>query len=139
MHSDYKNTGNNLTYALRYKGTDYVSAWKYEYISDGNNTHLKITSRSVAPSVTITNIADPIFWSSGQENDVVRYFPASGYKSSSGSLFYVGTQGRFWSSTENNSDNTVAWNMQFYKIFASTNYTRSKSNGLMVRLFSPGN
>ena len=139
MHSDYNNTGNNLTYALRYKGTDYVSAWKYEYISDGNNTHMKITSRSVAPSVTIGNISDNngAFWNTGQENDVVRYFPASGYKSSSGSLFYVGTHGRFWSSTENNSDNTVAWNMQFHETFAATNSdNNSKDAGQTVRLFA---
>lgn len=108
--NDYRNVGNK-TYALRYKGTNWVSAWKYEYISDGNNTHMKITSRGVASSVTISQVADPTFWSSGQENDVIRYFPASGFESSSGSPYDVGCNGIFWSSTENY--HSEAWNLAF--------------------------
>ena len=50
---------------------------------------MKITSRRVAPSVTIGNISDNngAFWNTGQENDVVRYFPASGYQSSTGKTY----------------------------------------------------
>jgi len=104
MTSDYRNTGsiNNPapSYALRYKGTDMVSAWKYEYNYDPNkeHTHMKITSRNVAPSETIGNIADETFWTTGNENDIVRYFPASGfyyYK-----ITYRGTEGYFRSATE---------------------------------------
>ena len=104
MTSDYRNTGsiNNPapSYALRYKGTDMVSAWKYEYNYDPNkeHTHMKITSRNVAPSETIGNIADETFWTTGNENDIVRYFPASGfyyYK-----VTYRGTEGYFRSATE---------------------------------------
>jgi hypothetical protein len=81
MTSDFRTPKSpSLTsYALRYKGTDMVSAWKYEYVSNSNNTHLKITSRIVAPSVTINDIANNAFWSTNTGNDVVRYFPASGY------------------------------------------------------------
>jgi len=135
MFSDFRNTGSpgnsSPSYALRYKGTDWVSAWKYEFISDSNNTHMKITSRGVAPSVTISQVADPTFWSSGQENDVVRYFPASGYESPPGSAYYVGSNGIFWTSTEHND--TVAWNMGFGANRTRT-YTTLKSNGFSVRL-----
>jgi hypothetical protein len=117
MFSDYRNTGSSNSispcYALRYKGTDMLSAWKYEYISDGNNTHMKITSRNVSPTVTIDDIVNATFWTSGTENDVVRYFPASGvyfmneYK-------YVGSQGLFWSSTEySSSQPEVGYVMSF--------------------------
>ncbi|HPK29570.1 MAG TPA: hypothetical protein PK979_00830 [Bacteroidales bacterium] len=136
MFSDFRNTGSpgnsSPSYALRYKGTDWVSAWKYEFVSDGNNSHMKITSRAVAPSVTISQVADPTFWSSGQGNDVVRYFPASGYESSPGSASYVGSNGIFWASTEYNND--IAWNMGFGANKART-YTTLKSNGFSVRLF----
>lgn len=45
--SDFCVGVDSVSYALRYKGTDWVSAWRYEYISDGNNTHMKITARSL--------------------------------------------------------------------------------------------
>ena len=41
MTSDYR-TGVITSRPLQ--GTDMVSAWKYECISDGDNSHVKITS-----------------------------------------------------------------------------------------------
>jgi len=130
--NDYRNVGNK-TYALRYKGTNWVSAWKYEYISDGDNTHMMITSRGVAPSVTITNIANEAFWSSGNENDVVRYFPASGYKNDSGTLYNFGNLGYFWSSSLDS--NTHAWSMSFGSSTAMSGSNTYRGNSLSVRLF----
>ncbi|MGI6572383.1 MAG: PL29 family lyase N-terminal domain-containing protein [Fermentimonas sp.] len=106
MKSDYRTGVNGITYALRYKGTDMVSAWKYEYISDGNNTHMKITSRMLkgqAP-VIVDDIKLDSFWSSNTEDDVIRYFPAGGMQYYwYGMLFKdgIGTKGYFFSSTTN--------------------------------------
>ena len=139
MTSDFYNTGNNVSYALRYKGTDMVSAWKYEYISDGNNTHMKITSRRVSSYVTIDDITENngAFWNSGNENDIVRYFPASGYYE--GSLRKdLGTNGYFWSSTKKGTD--FAFAMTFRSSDASSSsggYWKTKR--YTVRLFTPGN
>jgi hypothetical protein len=139
MTSDFYNTGNDVSYALRYKGTDMVSAWKYEYLSDGNNTHMKITSRNVAPFIIIDSITvnNGTFWNSGNENDVVRYFPASGYYEVS-SRKYLGTNGYFWSSTKKGTD------FAFAMIFRSGDTSSSsggywKTNRYTVRLFTPEN
>lgn len=135
MTSDFRTTTNNVSYALRYKGTDMLSAWKYEYISAGNNTHLKITSRNVAPSETIGNIANPTYWTTGTANEIVRYFPASGYKDQNNKYWDAGS-GHFWASTQAGIDNghLMAYNTNI----ASTGFY-SKIYGRSVRLFSPGN
>ena len=74
MTSDFLSYS-NLCYALRYQGTSMVSAWKYEYKNyNTNNCHMKITCRSVAASTSIDDIANEAFWSTGNGNDVVRYF-----------------------------------------------------------------
>ncbi|HQP79634.1 MAG TPA: hypothetical protein PL115_07235 [Bacteroidales bacterium] len=104
MTCDYRNVGTETnpapSYALRYKGTDMLSAWKYEYLNyNTNNCHLKVTCRNVVPSVTIGDIANAEYWTTNTKNDVVRYFPASGWMSS-GSPNIVGTGGNFWSSTK---------------------------------------
>ena len=139
MTSDIYNTGNNLTYALRYKGTDYVSAWKNEYISDGNNTHMKITSRNVAPSVTIDDIIanNGAFWNTGTTNDVVRYFPASGYMNGT-TVGNRPTHGYFWSSTPFSNQNPPnrGESMEFNPQYAySTNITYITTKHT-VRLFT---
>lgn len=97
MASDYRTGVDSVTYALRYKGTNMVTAWKYEYISDGNNTHVKITSRSLfGVNVNVDEIAQPSYWNSNTENDVIRRFPAGSYKKSSGEFpASVGKNGYF--------------------------------------------
>ena len=112
MMSDFRNkSATKTTYALRYKGTNLVSAWKYEYIGKNtDNCHLKITSRSVyGQTVSITDIENDTFWSTNTENDVVRYFPASGWKYLD-SVYHRRSLGNFWSSSLNGDER---WYMQF--------------------------
>ena len=137
MTCDYHNVGTQTnpapSYALRYKGTDMLSAWIYDYINDGNNTHLKVTCRNVVPSVTIFDIANPDFWITGNEINVVRYFPAGGQENATGGYNNVGTHGNFWSSTEYNKDNARIMyfspdNVQMHNFNKFTKYS--------VRLFA---
>ena len=130
VYGNVRTTPNNISYAIRYRNNVWYSAWRYEYITDGNNTHMKITSRKVATSVDIDAIAQESFWNSGNENDIVRYFPAGGYGSSS----YQGERGFFWSSTEHSSNNSYAWYMLFNTDRAYTNNT-PKIFSITVRLF----
>ncbi len=141
MTSDYRSPANGTytSYALRYKGTDMISAWKYQFVStdyDGftdNDTHLKITSRNVAPSVTVHEIADEMFWDNDNENDVVRCFPASGIYSSG--VISKGKYSIFWSSTwvTNVSNNAVI--MYSDKFCAAPAHRLIMSAGATVRLF----
>ena len=133
VYSNFRTTPNNISYALRYRNTVWYSAWRYEYIADGNNTHMKITSRKVASSVTVGAIAQESFWASDTEKDIVRYFPASGYESS-GSYSYQGERGYFWSSTAHSSNNSYAWYMLFNTDISYSNNT-PKIFKNTVRLF----
>ncbi len=137
MTSDFRTGVSGVSYALRYKGTDMVSAWRYEFIENGNDTHMKITSRSLKGQtvVTVDEIAKPAFWSTNAGNDVIRHFPASGYYWG-GSLSHVGTNGAFWSSSPYSS--SYAWYMHFSSSYANSNYYSDRYSGFSVRLFSPG-
>lgn len=131
MTSDFRNdSANKTTYALRYKGTHLISAWKYEYFGYGtNNCHLKITSRSVyGQTITVDQIADASFWNTNTENDIVRYFPASGNSDDPGD---VGIGGAFWSSTSEKI-------MGFRDTYA-TSKSGDNNKGFSVRLFTSGN
>jgi len=137
MTSDFRNkSATRTTYALRYKGTDLVSAWKYEYRGSGNNTHLKITSRSVyEQTVSITDIEDDTFWSSNTENNIVRYFPASGWKYTD-FLKFRGSNGFFWSSSPQGS---YSWGTEYFSSSANSNYSSTYERRLSVRLFATNN
>ncbi len=137
MTSDFRTGVGGVSYALRYKGTDLVSAWRYEYIENGDNTHMKITSRSLKgqTGVTVDEIAKQEFWNTNAGNDVTRHFPASGYHRES-SLNNVGTRGCFWSSSPGSSGH--AFSMYFRSSNADSYSIGNRSSGFSVRLFSSG-
>ena len=107
MTSDFRVNFNHVTYALRYKGTNMETAWKYERINQGSDTHLKVTSRIFyGMNITVDDIISADFWSSNNGNDVIRRFPAGGqYEYDLNSsyaedvLYGVGTYGNYTSST----------------------------------------
>ncbi|NLO24590.1 MAG: hypothetical protein GX114_00385 [Clostridiales bacterium] len=123
-------------YAIRYKGTSMVSAWKYEYIEDGNKTHMKITSRSFYGKTlpNIWNIRDE--FKKNDENEVIRDFPASGYIDTEGVTQNRGTNGYFWSSTP--IGNNLACGMSFSSDKAYSNYIDKASHKYSIRLFVIG-
>ena len=135
MKSDFRTGVKGVSYGLRYKGTKLLSAWRYEYIRDGNDTHLKITSRGLQgqTNVTVGDIAQADFWSANAENDVIRYFPASGFFS--GSYRFVGSDGYFWSSS--GTQDNMSDHMYFSKNYAGLS-GNNRSFGFSVRLFTSG-
>jgi len=142
MTCDYRNVGTQTnpapSYALRYKGNDnMLSAWKYEYNYDTNleHTHLKVTCRNVVPSIPIDTIAQYTFWITNNKNDIVRYFPASGWVTS-GHPNVVGTGGYFWSSTQYRPDK---YDNLFYSMYFTPTVVQFNRNDKLleysVRLF----
>ena len=134
MTCDYRSVGSQTnpapSYALRYKGTDMVSAWKYEFFNyNTNNCYLKVTCCSVVPSVTINDVANPDTWFVG--NNVIRYFPASG-RETTYDYENLGKVGYFWSSTYDT--NSKAYHMYFTSSVVQM-YNFSTSNKYSVRLF----
>ena len=138
MTSDFRNkSATRTTYALRYKGTDLVSAWKYEYkFYDTDNCHLKITSRSVyGQTVSITDIENATFWGTNTENDFVRYLPASGWMYT-GNVNWKRKLCFFRSSSPNGSD---TWIMRFSDTGVNSGSSDTRDRGLTVRLFATNN
>ncbi|WP_297161261.1 hypothetical protein [uncultured Porphyromonas sp.] len=112
-NNDYRLGVNKVTYGLRFKGTQMLSAWRYEYTKVDDCQVLKITARPVASDLSIEKVADPLFWESDTDADVIRYFPASGYKmADDGNVLYGGSDGSFWTATTKSDKN--AWGMYFY-------------------------
>lgn len=133
--SDFYSEGAGWCVALRYKGTKYVSAWKYRIYSDEfGSKSLEITARKVTDQTTIEDIKGDSFWSQTDDSKVVRIFPASG-RLRDGSVSNQGSRGYFWSSTPHESDATLAYGCYFDKNDASTYYNGKRTNGRTVRLF----
>ena len=110
--NDYYAPGDGVVYALRYKGTIFVSAWRYEVISKGGQRVLKIRVRPLdkeTTTVTVEEIGKTTFWTG--DGEVVRTFPASGMKTSSGNVALKGSDGYFWAVTDEGPLN--GWGMFF--------------------------
>lgn len=143
--ADYKNLDNSISYMLRFKGTEYQTAWKYEYTKVYGHIVMRITSRNVSDGVTIEDIATPAFWQQNSSGDIVRIFPASGAKSEVGppedldpliptppDPLYRLDRAKFWSSTLATSDR--AWSM-FFDSFEAALSGNNITWGQTVRLF----
>ena len=112
--NDYYGTGEDEVYALRFKGTDLCSAWKYEYTFVDSHRVLRVTARPVDMAtnlITIEEVKKPEFWTSNTSDDIVRVFPASGWIGLSDILYAQESLGSFWSATS--YDARKSWYMVF--------------------------
>lgn len=136
--NDYRggSVSSNKAHALRFKGTKYVSAWRYESTLLNDKRVLKITARPLygkENNIRIEDIAKPEFWESNTESDIVRILPASG-SFSYGKPHWQGDNGFFWSSTAGEEEYT-AWALSFdtTSVYLSPLYTTQDRS---VRLFA---
>lgn len=123
---------NHIVYAIRFKNTPQVSAYRYEWKNYGNenaDAYLEIKIKGIDPSdmPDLKYISNEVFW----EDDYLVYkMPAGGYKKS-GNIICKGTYGYFWTRTE--EDETTAMAANFFS--ATTDiYKHSKDNGLLLML-----
>ena len=86
-------------YALRFKGTMFQSAWKYEIISVNNSIVMRITSRSVADGVTIEDVSKGSFWTQNNSRDIVRIFPFDTFNHYGSGLLQGDWIGNYWTSS----------------------------------------
>ena len=103
----FEGSGDGVCYAIRFMRTAYLSAWKYEYVKLEGHQVMRITARNLTEDgVTIADIAKKDFWEQNNTGDVVRIFPASGYKMSGniGPLESLEVDGYFWSSSGDRDD-----------------------------------
>ena len=133
--NDYQSNGSGSVYALRYKGTNFVSAWRYEYTTLNGGRVMKITCRSLQNKNTLPpleEIATSEFWDTNNHEDLVQYFPAAGFIDSEDESFGKSSAGYYWSSTKHNM--WFSWNALFGNEYACT-YQGESSNRFSIRLF----
>lgn len=139
--SDFFGYGEDVCYAVRYKGTKYISAWTYYYGDNkyGDGKILIILARSLAgnEAITVEELANPSFWEADQDRDVLRVFPACGNNINGtgdrGQIDFQGDYGWYWSKT---SDEKGFYYMGFNMNFVYTsNDAHFKHYGRSVRLF----
>lgn len=130
-------TDDNVCYALRFKGTEFQSAWKYELVLQGENgCMMRITSRNVIDGVTIDQIATEAFWKPDKLRDVVRIFPLSGYMEERKGELEVdlrGSYGYFWSASRGGGGNPAYLGV-FY-MGACSGYEIGPREVFTIRLF----
>ena len=142
---DFKGEGNGICYALRFKGTKYQTAWKYEVVTKQGYTSpvMSITSRVVMDGITVDEIATDAFWQQNKAKDIVRIFPASGYSYGNSNTPNIGggRDGYFLSSTKYAAPNEpierMVHSMGFNKnmTFSDFGGDDEQTCGRSVRLF----
>ena len=135
-------------HAIRFIGTDYVSAWKYELLggfTSGEYGYLKISATLIDGS-SITDESSAATWYNSNFSSVTfgnnesafaqeRTFYARGNHNGSSAATAdgsIGTSGNYWSATEGSS--TSAWYLGFSSSIAYV-YNSYRSYGRSVRLF----
>lgn len=104
----------NTTYAIRFKGEERKSAWKYEYLGEDGRKYLKISIISLFGALensTIDNVKEPNWWITNTSQIQTIILPAYGYSRR-------GSDGFFWSSTPNSNGN--GWYAVFGNAYASS-------------------
>lgn len=131
--NDYLSNGDYTTYALRFKGGELLSAWKYEYPENPEGGYwMKISCCKADEKTTIEAVSKSDFWSNS-EDLVIRYLPACGYYAS-GVANEVGDFGNYWTSTPHSEG--YAYGVYFYYGGAGTgNYQDFVTSLFAIRLF----
>ncbi len=133
--SDYRGNIDGVAYALRFKGTALLSAWRYEYIYKKGQCGMKITCRPIdnTTPITINDIKKTSFWESNTEKDITRFFPASGFKVGK-SIYDNDSNGHYWASTPGEKSN-AAWYMFLGASYSHVYGFNYRPNFCSVRLF----
>ncbi len=110
-----------VTYALRFKDTDWVSAWRYSFEDEAGVKMMviKCVPLKGRTAITLDNIKSPEFFTT---NDCsIRTFPGYGCLEESGTSVdnSFGSNGGFWSSFDDDESGNL---MAFLDSFACSNY-----------------
>ena len=109
----FKSYANDICYAIRFIGENnkYISAFRWELLPSGGSVNeqfgpirniygVKVTCRLLGPSgkdIEISKIANEDYWENNNENDVIKYFPAAGFRiTDDDEIESNGLRGRYW-------------------------------------------
>ncbi len=137
---DVSGTGNYITYAKRFIGTKYESAWRYEYkkgdLANGGNCLIikNVMLSKNSGKILIDDIAKESFFNSN--NVVERILPSYGYikdkYTSSVNIIDFGFRGIYWTSSITNK--YKSFNLSFYDVRTNTGDAK-RVHGFAIRPF----
>lgn len=152
--SYWKYVSSTELHAIRFLGTEYCSAWKYELLGSFNSTNygclrisatmIEIVDGDAAATWYSSNFDSVTFGDNESVGAVRRDFYAQGYRNypygsgsaaeteSDGYLTDPGGHCNHWSATQSTSGN--AWNMRIVKNTAGVQ-SHAKTHGFIIRLF----
>lgn len=155
--SNYDGFNPNVRYAIRFLGTIYCSAWKYEITGTGLSGYLTITAKLIEcidvddPTIGTTlnsYINNAPFWTSLNEEQggFKRIFINSGYRTGNnnpntgeggtGYADYDNNHSYFWTATQSTNDNAYAPAFGYVNPnYLSRIINSNKKWGFSVRLF----
>jgi|GEM_PF-2962366 len=145
----------SVVYAVRYAGTKYASAWRYEWVSTpcngvliesylvsaANETEAKAVLKDLASSTTFkgnltsgTGNLAPTSTTVTTNGYCVRFLPACGYcnGATGAATGHQGSLGSYWSATAKDSSDGWYWYFSSGYLYERT---YSRTNGYSVRLF----
>jgi hypothetical protein len=128
--SYWKKISDREIHAIRFLGTEYCSAWKYELIGDFTSSSYgymrisatlieQVANNSESAENWYNNKFSVVTWGNNSEDGAAqRVFYARGYRTSgsgSGSAanLYQGAYGYGWSTTENPDNSAIVWALVF--------------------------
>lgn len=135
----------SLFYAIRYCGTEFCSAWKYEWAQNTLTisctllpVSLTAEEAETAYGTTESNWTAITFGNDESIGAVQRSFYCTGHVStaySGNSANYIGQRGNYWTSTADPQNSSYVRYFHFYNTSTLTIANSGETNGDMVRLF----
>ncbi len=113
-----------VTYALRFKGTKWQSAWQYSVTTAGNGlAHLIQCINLKDQTIDLSTIAEASFFEGKAKT--VRVLPVYGFYSAN-KLAGIGEQSGFWGSESNPSNSLLGMHIYYYPVVRTLNGYTSK-------------
>lgn len=145
--SEFFNTTTGITYAVRFKGTDYCSAWRYSYERYKDKQHkfqnkLVITARPISPDLAISadrNLTRREFWEQDSNLDKTIALPATGcvkLAEDPNAVTKQGDSGFYWASDVYLKDGEEYPNIFYFNsMYLLPSYYTQPNDRFAVRLF----
>lgn len=146
--------GGRVRYAIRFIGTDYCSAWRYEHFDVGNSTSNRfiVKSRLIDP-ISIDDVSslaaemikmtggDSNYWSDDNltedKGGFTRVFYATGYTYSEEAAAYSNMNGYSWTATDatDQGESAKGWFFEFHQNDVYMGHDGGKTCTFTIRLF----
>ena len=101
--ADYYTDPKGVCYALKFKDAtnEYLSAYRWKDAASGTPFEVRVRwIKAEGKDLTVQDIANDDYWNNNNESDIVRQFPAVGYKYANGNSSGINMMSYCWTAVE---------------------------------------